>query len=90
MNVEFTKSFDEGFGALPELLREKSRKAIDLFLRSFESRRYPKGLRIHRCGPFLSLSVTMKHRIFVSTIVGGVRFVFIGDHEAADRYLRRQ
>ncbi len=90
MNVEFTKNFDEGFGALPELLREKSRKTIDLFLRSCESRRYPKGLRIHRCGPFISLSVTLKHRIFVSTIAGGVRFVFIGDYGDADRYLKRQ
>lgn len=90
MNVEVTKSFEVGFAALPEPLREKSRKAIDVFLRSFESRRYPKGLRIHKCGPFLNLSVTMRHRIFVSSIAGGVRFVFVGDHEDADRYLRKQ
>jgi hypothetical protein len=89
VNIEFTKSFDEGFAALPALLREKSRKAIDSFLSSFESRRYPKGLRIHKCGPFISLSVTMKHRIFVASIPKGVRFVFIGDHEDADRYLRK-
>ena len=88
MNIEVTKNFEDGFAALPEPLREKSRKVIDSFIRSFESRRYPKGLRIHKCGPFISLSVTMKHRIFVSTVAGGVRFVFIGDHEDADRYLR--
>ena len=89
MNIEFTKSFDDGFAALPMTLQEKSRKAIDDFLAAYESRRFPKGLRIHKCGPFISLSVTMRYRIFVSPIVAGVRFVFIGDHEDADRYLKR-
>ena len=88
MNIEFTKSFDEGYAGFPETLQLKSRKAIDQFIRSYESRRFPKGLRIHKCGPFLSISITMKHRVFACPIAGGIRFVFIGDHEDADRYLK--
>ena len=88
MNIEFTKSFDEGYASLPKILRIKSRAAIDRFISSFESRQFPKGLRIHKCGPFLSISVTMNHRVFACPIEGGIRFVFIGDHEDADRYLR--
>lgn len=89
MKIESTKSFDREFASLSDALQTQSRKAIDLFLRAFESRQFPKGLRIHKCGPFISLSVTMDHRIFVSAIPGGIRFVFIGDHEAAERYLRK-
>ena len=89
MNIEFTKSFDKGFTGLPGPLQEKSRKAIDLFLQAYELRQFPKGLRIHKCGPFISISVAMNYRIFVSPVTGGVRFVFIGDHEDADRYLRK-
>ena len=87
MIIEFTKSFDEGYQSLPPTLQLKSRQAIDSFICSYESRQFPKGLRIHKCGPFLSISVTMKHHIFVFPIMGGIRFVFIGDHEDADRYL---
>lgn len=91
MNIEFTRGFrgfDEGYAALPQQLQLKSRKAIDQFIQSYEIRQFPKGLRIHKCGPFLSISVTMKHRIFAYPITGGIRFVFVGDHEDADRYLR--
>lgn len=89
MNIEFTKSFDKGFASLSGPLQKKARKAIDLFLRAFESRQFPKGLRVHKCGPFISLSASMDIRIFVFPISGGVRFVFVGDHEDADRYLRK-
>ena len=89
MNIEFTKSFDEGFATLPAVLQQKSRAAINRFLQAYESRRFPKGLRLHKCGPFLSISVTIRHRIFAYPLQGGIRFVFIGDHEAADRYLNR-
>jgi hypothetical protein len=89
VNILFTKGFDLGFKALPRELQEKSRKTIDSFLRRYEARRFPKGLRIHKCGPFLSISVTMQYRIFVLPIPNGLRLVFIGDHEDADRYLRK-
>ena len=88
MNIEFTKSFDEGYQSLSPAFQEKSRKTIDSFIQAYESRRFPKGLRIHKCGPFLSISVTMKHRIFAFPLAGGIRFVFIGDHEDADHYLK--
>jgi hypothetical protein len=88
MNIEFTRSFDQAYEDLPQTLQLKCRKAIDQFIQSYESRQFPKGLRIHKCGPFLSISVTMKHRIFAYPITGGIRFVFIGDHEDANRYLK--
>ena len=88
MKVEFTKSFDENFLQLPRDLQEKTKNTIEKFLDCFLNRQFPKGLRVHKCGPFLSLSVTMSHRIFVLPIEGGVRFVFIGDHNDADRYLK--
>ena len=53
------------------------------------TRQFPKGLRMHKCGPFLSLSVTMSHRVFVLPISGGIKFVFVGNHEDAERYLKR-
>lgn len=90
MNILFTKSFDSGFRALSRPVQEKSRKAIDSFLKSYESHRFPKGLRIHKCGLFLSISVTMQYRIFVFPVPGGFNFVFIGDHDDADRYLKKQ
>lgn len=88
MNIEFAKSFDAAFSALDKDLQLKSREAMNRFIQSFEIRQFPKGLRIHKCGPFLSISVTMKHRIFAYPIRGGIRFVFIGDHQDADRYLK--
>ena len=89
MNIEFTQSFDEGYAGLPQTLQLKGGKPIDRFINSYEPRRFPKGLRIHKCGPFLSVSVTMKHRVLAHPIAGGIRFVFIGDHEDADRYLKK-
>ncbi|OQA53730.1 MAG: hypothetical protein BWY42_01801 [Candidatus Omnitrophica bacterium ADurb.Bin277] len=89
MNILFTKAFDAEFEALSRPLQEKSRKTLDTFLRCYESRRFPKGLRIHKCGPFLSLSVTMQYRIFVLPVEGGLSFVFIGSHNDADRYLKK-
>lgn len=89
MNILFTKAFDGGFQVLPRPLQEKSRKAIDSFLSCYETHRFPKGLRIHKYGPFLSISVTIQHRIFVLPMPGGFNFVFIGDHDDADRYLKK-
>jgi hypothetical protein len=87
MNIEFAESFYRGFSKLSVPLQQKSHKTVDRFLQAFESRRFPKGLRVHKCGPFISLSVSMNIRIFVFPVTGGVRFVFIGNHEDADRYL---
>ena len=89
MKIEFADSFYRGFSALPVPLQRKSHESIDRFLLAFESRRFPKGLRIHKCGPFISISLTMDYRIFVSPIPGGVRFVFLGNPADADRYLRK-
>ncbi len=89
MNIEFTKSFDKGFANLSDLLQKKSHKTIDTFLRAYESRQFPKGLRIHKCGPFFSVTIAMNYRIFVYPITDGIRFVFIGNHEDADRYLKK-
>ena len=89
MKTETTKSFDLDYQALPVTLRVKTRITMDRFVQAFESRRFPKGLRVHKCGPFVSLSVTMSLRIFVYPVAGGVRFVFIGTHADADRYLRK-
>jgi len=90
MIVEFTRSFDTGFSNLPSELQVKSRRTIETFLDCYVSKRFPKGLRVHKCGPFLSLSVSMRHRIFVFPISGGLKFVFIGDHQDADAYLKRK
>lgn len=89
MIVQYTKSFDRSYAALPKYLRDASKETIALFLKHYASRDFPKGLRLHKAGPFLSLSVTMNYRIFVSPIPGGLRFVFIGDHKDADNYLKR-
>ena len=89
MIVEYTRNFDRGFGRLTADLQRASRGVIEDFLDCYASHRFPKSLRVHKCGPFLSLSVTMKYRIFVLPITGGVKFVFIGDHEDAENYLKR-
>ena len=88
MNVEFTKSFDSQFSSLSEDLQSKAQNAIERFIDCYQSRRFPKGLRVHKCGPFVSLSITMKHRIFVTPIPSGIKFVFVGNHAEADRYLK--
>jgi len=89
VDIFFTKSVDDGFRGLPSQLQDKSKRCITAFLECYETHRFPKGLRIHKCGPFLSLSVTMQHRIFVLPVSGGLKFVFIGDHEDANRYLKK-
>ena len=89
MNVEFTKSFDSQFSSLSEDLQSKAQNAIERFIDCYQSRQFPKGLRVHKCGPFVSLSITMNYRIFILPIQKGIQFVFIGDHQDADRYLRR-
>ena len=88
MIVEFTRSFDANFTKFPPELQKKSRSTVEIFIDCYLKRQFPKGLRVHKCGPFLSLSVTMKYRIFVLPIPDGIRFVFIGDHVDAERYLK--
>lgn len=89
MTVEFTRGFDERFARLAPDLQAKCRDAISAFLDCYASRRFPKGLRVHKCGPFISLSVSMKHRIFVFPVAGGVKFVFVGDHADMEKYLKK-
>lgn len=88
MIIQSTANFDRQFAELPDKLQKKAHTIIDTFINCYSSRHFPKGLRVHKCGPFLSLSISMKHRIFVFPIPGGIRFVFVGDHAAADRYIR--
>ena len=87
MIVEFTKSFDDQFKDLTQELQVKARQTVEQFIDCYTTKRFPKGLRVHKCGPFLSLSMSMKHRIFVLPISDGIKFVFVGDHKEADRYL---
>ena len=88
--VEFTKSFNGFFSKLPLEIQEKGRRTIEDFIDGYLARHFPKGMRAHKCGPFLSLSVTMNYRIFVLPISGGVKFVFFGTHEDANHYLKRK
>ncbi len=89
MIVEYTRSFDRNFSKLSSDLQGEVKKAIGEFLDCYTHRQFPKSLRAHRCGPFISLSVSMNYRIFVSPISHGVKFVFVGDHEDVDDYLKR-
>ena len=70
-------------------LQNEAREIIGQFLDSYARRQFPQGLRAHKCGPFISLSIGMNYRIYVSAIRGGVQFAFIGDHQDADHYLKR-
>ena len=88
MIVEYTKSFDGQFVNLSIDLQKKARQSIEVFIDCYVHRQFPKGLRVHKCGPFLSLSLTLAHRIFVRPIPGGIKFIFIGNHEDVRRYLR--
>ena len=88
MIIEFTKSFDRQFEGLAPDMQGKARQVIDKFMTCYASKQFPKGLRVHKCGPFVSISVSMNYRIYISPISDGIRFVFIGDHAAADRYLK--
>ena len=89
MIVEFTKSFDRQYAGLSRELQKDARETLSIFLDYYASRQFPKSLRAHKCGRFLSLSVTMNYRIFVLPLRGGVKFVFVGDHRDAEEYLRR-
>ena len=89
MTVEFTESFDRQFEDLDTPIQRKARAVIETFINCYSRRQFPKSLRLHKCGPFLSLSLSLSHRIFVLPIPGGVKFVFVGNHETADRYLRK-
>ena len=89
MIVEYTRTFDRNYSRMSPHLQSEAKEAIDRFLDSYASHQFPKGLRVHKCGPFISLSISMNTRIYVSAIRGGVRFAFIGDHQDADNYLKR-
>ena len=88
MTVEYTKSFDRQFGGLPDDLQSQTREVIATFLDYYASRQFPKSLRAHKCGRFLSLSVTMNYRVFLLPIRGGIKFVFVGNHRDAEGYLK--
>lgn len=89
MIVRSTSSFDRQFAALEHSLQDKVRETIGFFLDYYASRQFPKSLRVHKCGRFLSLSVSMNYRVFVVSIPAGVRFVFVGDHHDAETYLKK-
>ena len=89
MIVEFTRSFDRNFSKLPIALQKEAKGVVGEFLDCYTHRQFPKSLRMHKCGPFVSLSVSMSYRIFVSPTAGGVKFVFVGDHKDADDYLKK-
>jgi hypothetical protein len=87
--IEFTKSFDRLYAKLPEALQDETDETISSFLDYYASRQFPKSLRVHKCGRFLSLSITMNYRVFVLPIPGGVKFVFVGNHRDAEEYLKK-
>lgn len=90
MRVEFTGNFDKNFSKFDLWLQKLSKKTIEEFIDSYTHKQYPKSLRAHKCGPFLSISITMNYRIYVLPIPDGIRFVFIGDHKDAENYLKRK
>ena len=89
MIVEFTRNFDRQFTELSKDLQADTKEMITFFLDYYTSRQFPKSLRVHKCGRFLSLSVSMNYRVFVLPIQGGVKFVFVGDHRDAANYLKK-
>ena len=88
MTVEFTKSFNRQFGKLSDDLQSETQEIIGTFLDYYASRQFPKSLRVHKCGHFLSLSVTMNYRVFALPVRGGVKLVFVGNHRDAEDYLK--
>lgn len=90
MIVRSTPSFDRQYAALSMPLQGEVKDTIGLFLDYYTSRQFPKSLRVHKCGRFLSLSVSMNYRVFVVSITGGVKFVFAGNHRDAENYLKKQ
>ena len=89
MIVEYARNFDQHYDKLPSELQNEIDVIIALFLDYYASRQFPKGLRVHKCNRFLSLSVTMNYRIFVLPIRDGVKFVFVGNHQDAVNYLKK-
>ena len=89
MIVEFTKSFDRQYTGLSEDLQRETKELVSFFLDYYASRQFPKSLRVHKCGRFLSLSISMNYRVFVLPIQGGVKFVFVGNHRDAENYLKK-
>ena len=89
MIVEYTKSFDRQYSGLPPDLWRQTKETVSFFLDYYASRQFPKSLRMHKCGRFLSLSVTMNYRIFVLPVRRGVKFVFVGNHRDAEAYLKK-
>jgi mRNA-degrading endonuclease YafQ of YafQ-DinJ toxin-antitoxin module len=87
--VEYTKSFDRNFSKLQGDIQKEVKDIIREFLNFYTRRQFPKSLRAHKCGPFISLSASRDTRVFVSPISSGVRFVFVGNHKDADDYLKR-
>lgn len=89
MIVRYSTGFDRMLEKLPEHIQEGGRNVIASFLERFVGKEFPKGLRVHRCGPFISLSIDPDYRIYLKPIPGGICFVFIGNHRDADRYLKK-
>lgn len=89
MIVRYAAGFDRMLGGLPEHLQEETRKLITVFLERFAGKEFPQGMRVHKCGPFISLSIDLDYRIYLRPIPGGLFFVFVGNHRDADRYLKK-
>ena len=90
MIARVTRNFERNYAKLSPELQRQADDVIALFVDYYASRQFPKSLRVHKCNRFLSLSITMSYRIFVLPIEGGVKIVFVGDHEAATNYLKRE
>ena len=90
MIIQYARCFDRQYAALSAVLQRDVDHTVLFFLKYFTSRQFPKGLRVHKCGRFLSLTVTMSYRVFVLPIRGGVKFVFVGNHKDAENYLKKQ
>ena len=89
MRVQFTATFDRNLAKLRPEVKTLAQERIEDFLESYTRKVFPKSLRVHKCGPFISVSVTMNYRIYILPISDGIRFCFIGDHKDADNYLKR-
>ena len=89
MIVGFTRSCDRQYSKLPEDLQKETEEVLSVFLDYYARGQFPKSLRVHKCGRFLGLSITMNYRMFLLPIRGGVKFVFVGNHRDAEDYLKK-
>ena len=89
MIVQYARCFDRQYAGLSAILQKDVDQTVLFFLKYFASRQFPKSLRVHKCGRFLSLTVTMNYRVFVLPIREGVKFVFVGTHKDAENSLKR-